>query len=163
VAITTTAVNFAVSGALNLVGIAKSEKNSAVQASATASIQIPATTGMSAKLSPACRFCGCREPRILVLVNNTGNSADSYTATVMEPPARSQPSSWASRPANGKHPRFDLPGLGEGALLLETDLTKIEPGRLRYRFNRSRTRKSRRRRSPRVGAPASRGRRLGPG
>jgi hypothetical protein len=84
VVISTTAVRFAVAGSLSLTGIAESEGNHSVQARATASIQIPSTTGMSAQLSPSIQILQVPGTlNFLVLVNNTGNTEDAYTATIM--------------------------------------------------------------------------------
>src|SRR5206468_293386 len=46
-------VNFAVPGPLSLTGAAQSETNSAVKDSASATVTIPGTTGMTAEFSPS--------------------------------------------------------------------------------------------------------------
>ncbi len=53
VPISTGAVNFAVQGDLNLMAMATSTANPAVQAAATAALSIPATVGMTASFSPS--------------------------------------------------------------------------------------------------------------
>ncbi|HKI37475.1 MAG TPA: hypothetical protein VKA46_36810 [Gemmataceae bacterium] len=130
VKITTQPVKFAVPGALTLVGIAKSEGNPAIQASATASITVAGTQGMTAQFSPGVQVIQVPgTSNFLLLVNNTGNSEDAYTATIK---GTSGPVTGQLMGLNGQPthtiPTFRLPGLSTGALLLETDLAAFATG-----------------------------------
>jgi hypothetical protein len=130
VTITTTAIHFAVAGALPLIGNARSEANPAVVAEATALVQVPATAGMTAGLSPAARVIpvpGTSD--FLLLVNNTGTAADTYAATITgtDGPVKAHLIGLDGRPADTV-PTFQLPGLFTGALLLQTDLGAVGTG-----------------------------------
>jgi len=130
VTITTGAITFAVSGALPLVASAKSEGNPAVEVSATAPITVPATMGMTAQLSPGVQVIPVPgTSNFLLLVNNTGNSEDAYTATITgtSGPVKAQLMGLDGLPTN-TIPTFRLPGLSTGALLLETDLAAFATG-----------------------------------
>src|SRR5581483_2947819 len=65
----------------------------------------------------------------LVLVNNTGNGADSYKATVIgtSGPVKAHLVGLDGRPATAV-PDFLLPGLFTGALVLQTDLGAVGTG-----------------------------------
>jgi uncharacterized membrane protein/transglutaminase-like putative cysteine protease/sugar lactone lactonase YvrE len=130
VTVTTTAGTFALPVALPLVVVARSEANRAVADQATASVQVPATAGMTAGLSPAVRVIpvpGTSD--FLVLVNNTGNGADTYKATITgtSGPVKAHLVGLNGRPASSV-PTFLLPGLFTGALLLQTDLGAVGTG-----------------------------------
>ena len=82
--ITTGAVDFAVPGNLPLTAAATSASNPAIQGAASASLAIPATAGMTAEFSPASQtLSGPGVATFLLMVQNTGNTEDSYSATIM--------------------------------------------------------------------------------
>jgi uncharacterized membrane protein len=120
IAVTTGAVNFAVPGVLNLLVSARSEGNGAVQSSATAALQIGATTGLTASLDPDVQVLPVPgSTDFLLLVNNIGNIEDSYSATIT---SASGPVTAALGGLDGSLtqtiPIFRLPGLSSGAILL---------------------------------------------
>jgi uncharacterized membrane protein len=132
VAITTQAVTFAVSGNLPLMATATSEGNPAVQAGAAANLVIGNTTGLTASASPSVQVLPVPgTTSFLVLVNNTGNLQDSYTATIT---GTTGPVTAALMGLDGQPtqtiPTFILPGLSTGALLLQTDLSATGPGKV---------------------------------
>jgi uncharacterized membrane protein len=84
VTVTTAGVDFAVPGSLNLIVAARSRSAPTVVDSDFANLQIAESTGLSASLDPAVKVLpipGTAD--FLVLVNNTGNIEDAYTATIM--------------------------------------------------------------------------------
>jgi uncharacterized membrane protein len=130
VTITTSAINFASPGALQLVGAARSEANPAVAAGAAATIQVPGTKGLAAHLTPGVRVLpvpGTSD--FLLLVNNVGNLEDAYSATIMgtSGPFKAQLMGLDGLPTQTV-PIFRLPGLATGALLLHTNLGKFGKG-----------------------------------
>jgi hypothetical protein len=132
VTITTQPVNFAVSGSLPLFATATSEGNPAVQAGATAALTIDTTTGMTASASPGVQVLPVPgTTSFLVLVNNTGNLEDAYTATITGTtgPVTANLMGLDGQPAQ-TIPTFRLPGLSTGALLLQTDLSATGPGKV---------------------------------
>jgi uncharacterized membrane protein len=130
VPITTSAVNFAVPGPLSLTALATSEGNSAVQASASAALSIPQTTGMTASFSPATQVLAVPgSSSFLLQVNNTGNTEDAYTATIT---GTNGPVSATLTGLDGQPTQtiatFRLPGLSSGAILLNTNLATTGQG-----------------------------------
>jgi len=124
VTIRTKAISFAIPGALSLVAMAQSVSNKAVQASATASIQVPAIQAMTAQLSPSVQVIPLPgTSNFLVVVNNIGNIEDAYTATIT---GTSGPVTAQLMGLDGSLtdtiPIFRLPGLATGELLLVTNL-----------------------------------------
>jgi uncharacterized membrane protein len=130
VPITTGAVNFADSGSLNLMGMATSEGNPAVQAEAMAALTIPNATGMTAKLNPATQdLAAPGATSFLLTVNNTGNLEDSYTATIASTtgPVTASLNGLDGTPTQTS-PIFRLPGLSSGALQLNAALSGAGTG-----------------------------------
>ena len=128
--ITTSAVNFAESGDLGLTVIATSETNSAVTNSATSNLVIPTTMAMSSNFSPSMEVLPVPgTTSFLLLVNNTGNLQDSYTATITSTngPVTASLDGLDGQPTQ-TIPIFILPGLSTGAILLQTDLTSAGQG-----------------------------------
>jgi uncharacterized membrane protein len=128
--ITTTAANFAAAGPLQLVAAATSQTTPAVTASATTDLAVPNTTGMTALFAPTAQTL----PRVgsttfTLLVNNTGNVQDSYTATII---GTSGPVAASLTGLDGTPtqtiPIFILPGLSTGALALPITLTGAGSG-----------------------------------
>ena len=130
VPINTGAVNFAVQGDLNLMGMATSETNPAVQAAATAALSIPATLGMTAAFSPdGQQLSKPGAATFLLIVQNSGNTEDSYTARII---GTSGPITANLVGLDGSPtqtiPIFILPGLSTGAILVQTDLSAFGQG-----------------------------------
>jgi uncharacterized membrane protein len=128
--ITTASVNFAVPGALELAARATSEANAAVGAEATANLAIPATTGMTASFSPATQVLPVPGTgSFLLLVNNTGNTEDAYTASITGTTGSVTASltGLQGQPTQ-MIPIFRLPGLSTGAILLEIDTAAFGQG-----------------------------------
>lgn len=130
VPISTGEVNFAVQGDLNLMGIATSETNPAVQAAATAALSIPATLGMTASFSPATQpLSQPGAATFLLTVHNTRNTEDSYTARIIgtSGPITANLVGLDGSPTQSV-PIFILPGLSTGAILVQTDLSAFGQG-----------------------------------
>jgi hypothetical protein len=84
VPINTGAVDFAVQGILGLTAMAQSVTNPMIQNAASANVAIPATSGMTAEFSPAMQTLSAPgTATFLLMVHNTGNTEDSYSATIM--------------------------------------------------------------------------------
>jgi uncharacterized membrane protein len=130
VTVTTGSVNFAVKGALGLTVAAKSEGNPAVQGSATASLTIPASTGLTASFTPDTQTLAAPGMATFILnVNNTGNTEDAYTATIIgsNGPVTSTLMGLDGQPTQSI-PVFRLPGLSTGAILLQASLAALGTG-----------------------------------
>ncbi len=130
VSISTSAVNFADQGGLALIASATSETDPAIQADATATLSIPATEGLTAGLNPSVQVLPTPgSSSFLVMVNNTGNSEDSYTATIT---GTTGPLTATLTGLDGSPTQtistFRLPGLSTGAILLQTSLTSFGQG-----------------------------------
>ncbi len=130
VPITTTAVNFAVQGDLTLMVIATSRGNSKVNDHAASALTIPSTQGLSTALSPAATTLA--KPGLttfLLNVSNTGNSEDSYTATIIGTtgPVTASLVGLDGLPTQ-TIPIFRLPGLSQGVILIQADLSAIGSG-----------------------------------
>ncbi len=130
VPVTTGAVNFAVQGSMNLTVAATSKGNPAVQAAATAGLQIGPTTGLTAAFqrnNQVIPIPGTAD--FLLLVNNTGNTEDAYTATIT---STSGPVSATLTGLDGVGtlviPTFRLPGLANGAIVVHVTLTSPGQG-----------------------------------
>src|SRR5262249_9154505 len=118
--ITTGATNFADAGPLNLTATATSEANPAVKGGASATLTVPPTVGMTAELSPATQVLPVPgTSSFVLLVHNTGNTEDSYTATITGSagPITASLTGLDGSPAQ-TIPVFRLPGLSTGAILL---------------------------------------------
>jgi uncharacterized membrane protein len=127
VTVTTTAVAFAVPGTLPLMALATSQGNKAVQASASAALQIPATTGLTAGFSPSVQVVPVPgTSKFLLLVNNVGNTQDRYSASITGTTGgiTAELMGLDGLPTTTV-PEFFLPGLASGALLLEMDLAAL--------------------------------------
>ena len=129
-AITTNPANFAVQGALELTATATSEGNPNVRNSATAELNIASTQGMTAQFQEPTQVIpipGTSD--FLLLVNNTGNIQDSYSATITGTtgPVTASLTGLDGNPTQSI-PLFTLPGLSTGAIILQTDLTGAGQG-----------------------------------
>jgi hypothetical protein len=130
VSITTNPVNFADPGTLELTATATSEGNSNVQNSASAELNIAPTKGVTAQFQQPTQVLpvpGTSD--FLLLVNNTGNLQDSYSATITGTtgPVTASLTGLDGNPTRSI-PEFILPGLSTGAILLQTDLTATGQG-----------------------------------
>jgi uncharacterized membrane protein len=85
VPITTGAVNFGVPGTLSLTAMATSTSNPAIQGADRADLNIAASQpGVTAAFSPTSQtLSGPGTATFLLTVHNTGNTEDSYSATIM--------------------------------------------------------------------------------
>ncbi len=129
VPITVGTLNFAFAGTLDLVGIATSRGNPAVQDSDTAQVLISSTKSMTAEFNPDTVTLPQPGPAtFFLLVHNTGNEEDAYTPEII---GATGPVTAALNGLDGQPTQqialFRLPGLSTGALLLNTILTT--PGR----------------------------------
>jgi uncharacterized membrane protein len=130
VPITTGAVNFADQGALPLTGIATSQSNAAVQAQSTANLTIAPTQSMTAAFNPAQQNLTVPgATSFLMQVNNTGNTEDSYSATIIgtSGPVTASLVGLDGQPTQSV-PLFILPGLSTGAILLQVNETGTAQG-----------------------------------
>jgi len=130
VAISTSAVNFADQGNLNLTASATSTTNPAIESAATASLTIPSSQSMTAAFSPASQtLAKPGTASFLLIVQNTGNSEDSYSATIV---GTSGPVAATLIGLDGSPtqsiPTFILPGLSTGAILVQAELGAIGTG-----------------------------------
>jgi hypothetical protein len=130
VTITTSAVNFAVPGTLNLIATATSEIHPEVAAFDTADLVIPTTQGLTTNFDVATRVIPVPgTTTFLLIVNNTGNVEDSYTATItgISGPVTANLLGLDGQPTQTL-PEFRIPGLSSAAILLQTDLTESGQG-----------------------------------
>jgi hypothetical protein len=130
VPVTTSAVSFADPGSLPLMGMAQSEANPAVEAGASAALTIAGNTGMTAELNPpAQKLPVPGTTSFLLLVHNTGNTEDSYTATITGTTGPVTASlTGLDGTATQTIPVFRLPGLSTGAILVNTTLAQFGQG-----------------------------------
>ena len=130
VSITTNPVSFADPGTLELTATATSEGNPNVQDSASAELDIAPTQGMTAQFQQPTQVIPLPgTSAFLLLVNNTGNMQDSYSATITGTtgPVTASLTGLDGNPTQSI-PEFILPGLSTGAILLQTDLTATGQG-----------------------------------
>ncbi|HVX12981.1 MAG TPA: DUF4214 domain-containing protein [Pirellulales bacterium] len=125
VPITTNAANFADPGDLSLTGIATSQTNGAVQDQATASLAIASTQSVTAAFTPTQQTLTQPGATSFSLqVKNTGNTEDSYSATIVGTTGGVTASlvGLDGQPTQSV-PLFILPGLTSGAITLEVTAT----------------------------------------
>jgi uncharacterized membrane protein len=135
VRISTSAVNFAVQRNLRMIATATSATNPAIQGAASADLTISSTKGMTAEFSPASRALSTPgKTTFLLLVHNTGNSEDFYSATIIgtKGPITATLVGLDGSPTNSIS-EFILPGLSTGAILLQADLTAAGEGTVTVR------------------------------
>ncbi len=137
VSITTSAVNFADPGGLALTAMATSQTNPAVGAAATATLSIPSTEGLTAQFNPSVQVVPVPgSSSFILLVNNTGNSQDSYAATIM---GTTGPVTATLMGLDGLPtqtiPTFILPGFSTGAIMLEISLSSVGQGTVTVQVN----------------------------
>jgi uncharacterized membrane protein len=125
VPITTSAVEFALPGPLDLTGLAASHSSPSVQAGASATLSIGSTTGMTAAFSPASQTLPVvGRTEFLLQVSNTGNTEDAYSAVIT---GASGPVIASLVGLDGVQTqsiaRFLLPALATGGIPLDATLT----------------------------------------
>ncbi|HEY2784103.1 MAG TPA: transglutaminase domain-containing protein [Fimbriiglobus sp.] len=124
VPVTTGAMNFSVQGSVSLTVVAKSGGNAAVQGAASAGLLVGPTTGLAAAFqrnNQVIPIPGTAD--FLLLVNNTGNTEDAYSATIT---GTTGPVSASLAGLDGlvtqTIPIFRLPGLSGGAIVIHSTL-----------------------------------------
>jgi hypothetical protein len=125
VPVTTGAAAFAAQGSMNLTVLARSRFDPAVADADSAGLQIAPSMGVTARFDPASR--SLTDPGtadFLLLVENLGNTEDTYTATI----TGTTPGLTASLVGldglpTQSIPTFRLPGLASGAIQLRTSIT----------------------------------------
>jgi hypothetical protein len=128
--ITTGPVDFAYAGTLDLRAIATSRANNVVTDSATARVTVEATYGVTAEFDPdAVEIPQPGSGFFLLMVKNTGNTEDSFTAEITgtSGPVTSGLNGLDGRPTQ-TIPLFILPGLATGAILLNVNLQDYGEG-----------------------------------
>jgi len=130
ITITTSAINFAVPGPIDLTAIATSEGNPSVVGAASSVLTIGKTQGLTGSLSPSAQILTIPgTTSFLLLVNNTGNTEDSYTASITgsSGPVAANLIGLDGNPTQSI-PLFRLPGLSTGAILIPTNLSAFGTG-----------------------------------
>lgn len=130
VSISTGAINFAVPGDFELAALATSETDPVVLGGATAELNIPTTTGVTAAFSPASQTLSVPGTAdFLLLVNNVGNVEDAYSASIVGSTGSVTASlAGLTGEATQTISIFRLPGLSTGAILLTANLGVIGQG-----------------------------------
>ena len=128
--ISTAAADFALPGSLGLTAIATSQSNPGVMQGASADLSIPTFAGMTAQFSPATMtVVAPGTTTFLLQVNNTGNSQDQYSATII---GTTGPVTASLVGLDGQPTQsislFLLPALGTGAIALQASLTGTGQG-----------------------------------
>jgi uncharacterized membrane protein len=124
VSVRTKAVDFAVPGTLSFSAIAKSQSIPDVTDQAAAELAIASVNGLNAHVDPSVRVLPVPgTTSFLLLVNNTGNVEDAFTATITGTlgPITAHLMGLDGQPA-ASIPIFRLPGLSTAAILLQTDM-----------------------------------------
>ncbi len=130
VTVTTGSANFAVPGDLLLTVGATSRSAPAVQATASVQLRVPTTVGLTAAFTPDSQTLGTPGTVTFILqVNNTGNTEDSYTATIVgaNGPIAAQLIGLDGLPTQSIS-IFRLPGLSAGTIVLQTNLASVGQG-----------------------------------
>src|SRR5262249_25639357 len=128
--ITTGPIDFAVPGGLDLTATATSHTQQAVAGQATVQLAVAPFVGLTSSFDPGAKVIpvpGTAD--FLLLVNNTGNTDDAYSATILTTsgPIRASRAGLDGQPTH-TIPLFRLPGLATGAILLHTDLASAGEG-----------------------------------
>ena len=130
VPISTGPVNFAVPGSLPLTAVATSTTNPAIQGAASADLSIPSSQSMTAEFGPASQSLS--QPGMatfLLMVHNTGNTEDSYSATIMgtNGPVAANLIGPDGLPTQAIS-LFRVPGLSTAAIELQVSLAAVGKG-----------------------------------
>jgi uncharacterized membrane protein len=136
VAVSTLPFNTALPGGLELAVVAKSHTVPTVVGIDSAFLTIPQTRGLNTRFEPSSRTLVIPGTATFqLLVNNTGNTEDAFTATIIE--------SQGAINANllgldGKVtqtiPVFRLPAFGQGAILLNASMQTVGSGSVRVQI-----------------------------
>lgn len=132
VSLSTGAASFALHGSLPLTVSAASVSNPAIESAASASLNVASSQGMTANFKPARQVLASPGMATFVLtVENTGNTQDSYSATIVgaNGPVTANLVGLDGAPTQSI-PAFILPGLASGAIVLQADLKDIGLGML---------------------------------
>jgi len=135
ITVTTSAINFAVPGPFDLTAIAKSEGNPSIVGAASSLLTIGNTQGLTGSLSPTVQILPIPgTTSFLLLVNNTGNTEDSYTASITgsSGPVAANLMGLDGNPTQSI-PLFRLPGLSTGAILIQANLSAFGTGTVSVR------------------------------
>ncbi|MBL3528401.1 MAG: outer membrane beta-barrel protein [gamma proteobacterium endosymbiont of Lamellibrachia anaximandri] len=131
VTVTVIGIDFAYPGSLDLVVIATSRGDSNVQDRAAAAIDIPQSQGLTVSLEPVeVELPGVGDGAFLVLVQNSGNSEDAYSAAITGTGgviSAANLDGLDGQPTQSI-PSFRLPGLATGAILLNVSLSSFGEG-----------------------------------
>jgi uncharacterized repeat protein (TIGR01451 family) len=130
VSIGISSADFIEAGPLQLTAIVASEGNPLIMQQVTTSIQIPAAPGVTASFTPAAKLIPIPGTTLFQLVvDNTGDTDDSYTATITGTtgPVTASLSDFNGAPTQ-TIPTFRLPGLFSSVLLLQTNLSAAGAG-----------------------------------
>jgi len=131
VTVTVIDIDFAYPGSLDLVVIATSRGDSNVQDRAAAAIDIPQSQGLTVTLDPVeVELPGVGDGAFLVLVQNSGNSEDAYSAAITGTDGAISAASLDGLDGQPTQsiPSFRLPGLATGAILLNVSLSSFGEG-----------------------------------
>ncbi|MBL3601376.1 MAG: outer membrane beta-barrel protein [gamma proteobacterium endosymbiont of Lamellibrachia anaximandri] len=131
VTVTVIGIDFAYPGFLDLVVIATSRGDSNVQDRAAAAIDIPQSQGLTVSLDPVeVELPGVGDGAFLVLVQNSGNSEDAYSAAITGTGGAISVASLDGLDGQPTQsiPSFRLPGLATGAILLNVSLSSFGEG-----------------------------------
>ncbi len=130
VSITTTVPGFAVPGPLDLTAIAISEDNKSVIATASSSLTVAESKGLTASLSPGVKVLPIPGTTSFVLiVTNTGNTLDLYTLVItgVNGPVTAHLVGLNGSPTQSI-PVLRLPALSTAAIVIDTDLATAGAG-----------------------------------
>ena len=130
VTITTSAITFASPGPLDLTAVATSEGNPAVIGAASSALTIAGSQGLTASLTPAVQLLPIPgTTSFLLIVNNTGNLEDSYTARIIgtNGPVEANLLGLAGQTTQTV-PLFRLPGLSTAAIVIQANLLGLGQG-----------------------------------
>jgi large repetitive protein len=123
-------IDFAYQGTLDLLAVATSRANEEIKDQALAKINIPSIQGLVASIAP--ESVTLETPgaaSFSILVRNTGNTEDAFTATVTGTtgPVTANLNGLDEQPTQ-QIPTFRLPGLSSGTLVLNASLDDFGEG-----------------------------------
>ncbi len=135
VQINTGGINFAVAGPLPLYAAATSTADPQIEGMASARLVVPAIQSMTAEFSPPSQTLTTPgKATFVLLVHNTGNNEDAYSATII---STTGPVTATLIGPDGVPTQtvsvFRLPGLATGTIILQADLTALGTGTITVR------------------------------
>lgn len=130
ITITTTAAGFSLPGSLPLIVLAQSQTDPSVESADTATLTVPTTQGLTASFEQATQTLS--SPGVatfLLMVQNTGNTQDSCTATIVgaNGPVTASLVGLDGAPTQSI-PTFTLPALSSGVIELQADIASAGQG-----------------------------------